>query len=349
MRRISIGIIFFLLVLFPFPFVHADRGMIPVFPEVSVYEPGQKAIVAWNGQEEILILSTDVISSSETLVVELLPLPSKPEIEIASFQSFEEIQRLIWEEGLNRFMYSTKGEARSGSVEVVFHEKIGAHNITVVKAVDATELVDWIGNFLQANSVDKTVSLGDFESVVKDYMGRGFRYYALDLITVTSDEKSVDPILYKFNSSFLYYPLVITSPVPGETEIILFLLTEAQVNEDYQPMQKAYYRVVGEISKPIEFVLSKGELSKIDLRIGELFDDGAWLTVLKYDGNLSWLTRDLMITEEALNPAATVNVEITLPTTLIALCILLGAACTLIGVVCTLLIMRSKKEEAKTG
>jgi len=349
LRRVSIGIIFFLLVLFPVSSVHADRGMIPVFPEVSVYEPGQKAIVAWNGQEEILILSTDVISSSETLVVELLPLPSKPEVEIASFQSFEEIQRLIWEEGLNRFMYSTRGEARSGSMEVVFHEKIGAHNITVVKAADATELVDWIENFLQANSVDKTVSLEDFESVVKDYMGRGFRYYVLDLITVTPDERSVDPILYRFNSSFLYYPLVITSPVPGETEIILFLFTEAKVNKDYQPMQKAYYRVVGEISKPIEFVLSKGELSKIDLRIGELFDDGAWLTVLKYDGNLSWLTRDLMITEEALNPAATVNVEITLPTTLIALCILLGAACTLVGVVCTLLIMHSKKEEAKTG
>lgn len=349
MRRVSTGIVFFLLVLFSVSSVYADRGMIPISPEVSVYEPGQKAIVAWNGQEEILILSTDVTSSSETLVLELLPLPSEPEVEIASFRAFEEIQRLIWEEGVNLHYGISNDEARAASVEVLFHEEIGAHDITVVRATGAVELVDWIENFLQANNVNETVSLGDFEPVVKDYMGRGFRYYVLDLITVTPDERSVDPILYRFTSNFLYYPLVITSPVPGETEIILFLLTEGKVDKDYQPMRKTYYRVPGESFKPIEFALSKGDLSKIDLRIGELFEDGAWLTVLKYDGTLSWLTRDLMIAKEALNPAITMNIEVILPSTLIVLCILLGSACTLAGVVCTLLITRSKKEPTKTG
>ncbi|MDH5662887.1 MAG: DUF2330 domain-containing protein [Candidatus Bathyarchaeota archaeon] len=365
LRRVSIGIVFFLLVLFSVSFVYADRGLITVSPEVSVYEPGQKAVVAWNGQEEILILSTDVTSSSETLVLELLPLPSEPEVEAASFRSFEEIQRLIWEEGVNLYMGRGYDEIKANSVEVVFHEEIGAHNITVVKATDAGELVDWIENFLQTNNVNETVSLGDFEPVVKDYMGRGFRYYVLDLITVTPDEKSVDPILYWFRSSFLYYPLVITSPVPGETEITLFLLTEGKVDKNYQPMRRAYYQVWGtEGWKPIEFILSKGDLSKIDLRIGELFDEGAWLTVLTYEGSLSWLTRDLMISEEAPNLATPVNVEVTLPSlspsipvdvevilpsTLIALCILLGATCTLAGVVCTFLITRSEKKTGKSG
>jgi hypothetical protein len=321
--------------------------MIPVSSEVSVYEPGQKAIVAWNGEEEILILSTDVTSSSETLVLELLPLPSEPEVEAASFESFEEIQRLIWDEGMNQFMYPSEDGARSGSVEVVFHEEIGAHNITVVRAKDAGELVDWIEDFLKANGVDESVSLGDFEPVVKDYMGRGFRYYVLDMITVTSDERSVDPIFYRFNSDFLYYPLVITSPVPGETDIVLFLLTEGKVYDDYQPLQKAYY-LGTERPKPIEFPLSKGDASKIHLAMGELFKDGAWLTVLKYNGKLSWLTSDLMIAEEVLDPGDTLNVEIVLPSTVIALCILLGAACTIAGVVSTLIITRPKKEAAKT-
>jgi hypothetical protein len=347
LRRVPIGIVFFLLVLFSVSFVYADRCMIPVSSEVSVYEPGQKAIVAWNGEEEILILSTDVTSSSETLVLELLPLPSEPEVEAASFESFEEIQRLIWDEGMNQFMYPSEDGARSGSVEVVFHEEIGAHNITVVRAKDAGELVDWIEDFLKANGVDESVSLGDFEPVVKDYMGRGFRYYVLDMITVTSDERSVDPIFYRFNSDFLYYPLVITSPVPGETDIVLFLLTEGKVYDDYQPLQKAYY-LGTERPKPIEFPLSKGDASKIHLAMGELFKDGAWLTVLKYNGKLSWLTSDLMIAEEVLDPGDTLNVEIVLPSTVIALCILLGAACTIAGVVSTLIITRPKKEAAKT-
>jgi len=343
LRRIYIVIALSILVALSFPSVYADRGMIPVSPEVSVYEPGQKAILAWNGQEEIMILSTDVTSSQETLVLEILPLPSKPNVEAASFQSFEEIQRLIWEEGVNRFMYSTKDGARSGSVEVLFHEEIGAHNITVVMAGDASELVSWMGDFLAKSGVKEGISLGNFEPVLEDYMNRGFRYYALDLITVSTEERSVNPILYRFHSNFLYYPLVITSPVDGDTEITLFLLTEGKVDEDYWPMQKAHYMVSGGAWQPIEFVLSKGDLSKIDLRVGEIFQDGAWLTVLKYEGKLSLLSRDLMISEEPINPATTINVEVTVPPTLIALCVLLGAVSTLAGVITTLLITRSKK------
>ena len=349
MRRIWILILAFILVAICFPVVNADRGLISVSPEVSVYEPGQKAILAWNGQEEIMILSTDVTASQDALVLELLPLPSQPDVEAASFQAFEEMQRLIWEEGVNLYYGLGKDGARAGSVEVVFHEEIGAHDITVVKATDAAELVDWMQNFLQANNVTETISLGDFEPAVENYMGRGFHYYVLDLITVGPDEKSVDPILYRFDSTYLYYPLLITSPVEGETEITLFLLTEGKVEEDYRPMLKVNYRIPGESLRSIEVLLSKGDLSKIDLRIGGLFEDGAWLTVLKYDGNLSWLTRDLMISKEAINPATTVDVEVILPYTLIVSCILLGAVCTLAGVVFGLLITRSMKELARIG
>ncbi len=322
------------------PLVYADRGMIPVEPEVSVYEPGQKAILGWNGHEEVMILSTDVTSSRETLVVEILPLPSKPAVEAASFQSFEEVQRLIWDEGLNMFMYDTEGKARSGSVEVVFHEQIGAHNITVVTASVTSELSSWMENFLKSSGIEYDVSLGNFESVVEDYMERGFRYYVLDLITVSSEEKSVDPILYKFNSDFLYYPLVITSPLGGNTEITLFVLTEDKIDEDYLPFQKASYRVLSGSWKPIEFVLSKGDLSKIDLRIGEIFQHKAWLTVLTYNGQVNWLNKDLMISATP-TTEPTINVEVSLPPTIIVLSILLGAVFTLAGVISTLLITRS--------
>lgn len=321
--------------------------MIPISPEISVYEPGQKAIIAWNGQEEIMILSTDVTSTQQTMVLEILPLPSKPVVEAAAFQSFEELQSMIWEEGINQLMYSGRNDARSGSVEVLFHEQIGAHNITVVKASDTSELVNWAGAFLAENAVNKSISLGGFESAIEDYMNRGFRHYALDLITFYPEERSVNPILYRFESSFLYYPLRITSPVAGNSEITLFLLTKGKMDEDYWPMQRALYRVDGGASRPIEFVLSKGDLSKIDLRIGGLLQDGAWLTVLKYEGELNLLTKDLMISEDALTPS--INVEVTVPTTTIFLSFLLGVASTLAGSVITLLIIHAKKHYARNN
>jgi hypothetical protein len=326
--------------------VYADRGMIPINPEVSVYEPGQKAILTWNGHQEIMILSTDVSSNQQTLVLEILPLPSKPTVEAGSFQSFEEIQNLIWNEGLNIMTYDSKNEARSGTVEVVFHEEIGAHNITVVKATDAPELSSWMNNFTGDNSINDKVSLGNFETTVKDYMNRGFNYYVLDLITVSSEERSVDPILYKFNSDFLYYPLVITSPIGGDTEITLFVLTEEKIDNDNFPFQKAQYRINEGERKPIEFVLSKGDLSKIDLRIGEIFEYKAWLTVLKFDGEASSLNKDLMISEY-LPTEPIINVEVSFPPITIALSILLGAVSTLAGAALTLLITRLKFRKEK--
>ncbi|MCJ7560066.1 hypothetical protein MUO79_05550, partial [Candidatus Bathyarchaeota archaeon] len=58
LRAIQVAVLAFLLVYVSLPLVHADRGGLPIIPGVSIYEPGQKAIVAWNGNEEILILST---------------------------------------------------------------------------------------------------------------------------------------------------------------------------------------------------------------------------------------------------------------------------------------------------
>jgi hypothetical protein len=328
----------------PLQAVHADRGLIPVTASVSIYEPGQKAILAWNGHEQIMILSTNVVSGGETLLLEVMPLPSQPAVEAASVQSFEEIQNLIYGEGTSLYHFGTRNDATSKTVEVVFNEQIGAHNITVVKAANTAELVDWADTFLAGSGLTQQISLGKFESAVRAYMSRGFRYYALDLITVSPAEKSVEPLLYRFNSSFLYYPLLITSPVVGNTDITLFLLTKGKVVADYMPFYKAYYKLSSWNHPPIEFVLSKGDLSRIDLRIGELFQDEAWLSVLRYKGSAGLLTDDLMISEKALFPTVgSSGNEVVMPTALVVLCIALGAVAALAGVVVTFLITRSKK------
>ncbi|KPV63209.1 MAG: hypothetical protein AOA65_1408 [Candidatus Bathyarchaeota archaeon BA1] len=321
--------------------VYADRGMIPIQPEVSVYEPGQKAIIAWNGREEILILSTDVLSNGETFVLEMLPLPSNPSrVELASFKSFEEINKKIWGRGFKT--YGERSLKVEEGVEIVFREKIGTHDITIVKAADTSELVRWMTVFLRNSNITKEVSLQNFEPVVEDYMARGFRYYVLDIITVSPEQRSVEPILYRFNTSFLYYPLKITSPVGGNTQITLFILTEGSIQDGYHPLRMAGYQTPNGW-EPIKIWLSSGELSKIDIRIGGLLNDGAWLTVLTYNGRLDALTDDLMIAEEAITPT---NQGSTPLGFIIALSVILGATCTLAGVVTTFLIMRSK-ERAK--
>ena len=74
----------------------ADRGLMPIDGTVQIYEPGQKAIIAWNGTEEILILATDVYGDDSTQVLEVIPLPSLPRIELGNITSFKAINRLIY-------------------------------------------------------------------------------------------------------------------------------------------------------------------------------------------------------------------------------------------------------------
>ncbi len=290
-----------LLLLSFFPTARADRGIIPIDPDVSVYEPGQKAIIAWNGDEEILILSTDVNAGRDTYALEVMPLPSNPEaIEAASFESFVEIENLIWDYAPHVLGRNFYGADQTEGVEVTFHEKIGAHDITVVEAADAAELIEWAEGFLEANGISQIISIQQFESVIEDYMRRGFRHFVLDLIETSLQEESVEPILYRFETSFLYYPLKISSPIPGDTAITLFVLTNQRLQSaapyDYYPFNLAYYHS-GNHQTPIQFNPTNGELSIIDLRIGELFEDDAWLTVLTYEGKLARLTRDLTITQ----------------------------------------------------
>src|SRR5687768_2011865 len=60
--------------------------------KVSVFEPKQRALILWNGEEEILLLSTDQRSSQRTAVLEVIPLPSEPKVQLGKFETFEKAQ-----------------------------------------------------------------------------------------------------------------------------------------------------------------------------------------------------------------------------------------------------------------
>ena len=342
MRKLSLSLFFalvFMVLLSSASTALADRGMIPIEPSVSIYEPGQKAIIAWNGQEETLILSTDVHAADNTLALEIMPLPSNPkQIKKASFESFIAIQDLISKHAPEVFGRNYLGPESTKSVEVTFHEKIGAHDITVVEASDALELTTWAEDFLESNHIGREISLRKFETVIEDYMARGFRFFVLDLVQMSASQKSVEPILYRFETSFLYYPLKISSPISGDTKITLFLLTNGKIENPlyfspWNALRKAFYRSPSRW-EPIEFNLSRGQLGIIDLRIAEMFQNGACLTVMEYEGPLSGLTKDLMIAEGDLENPSQVdsqgNVAFFIFVGMVA-----GATCTLAGVILT--------------
>lgn len=280
------------------PTAFADRGMVPI-SEVSVYGPGQKAIIAWDGAEEILILSADVYASDSSTVLEILPLPSEPdEIKKGDFTSFVRIQELIrehspqplWDKFKGRFV-APAGEGRD--IEILFHEKIGAHDITVVKAEDSGELIEWAEKFLSDQGIGHQISSSkiELESLVESYIREGIKFFVFDLIEVSSTPQSIEPISYRFRTDFLYFPLKISALASGNTSIDLFLLTPQPIDPRQLPRLLNFSRFHG--GKPIEFKLDVSELGDID--IGTLLRRDGWLTALKYEGDVRNLRTDLKL------------------------------------------------------
>jgi len=263
----------------------ADSGWIPI-GVAEVYEPGQKAIIAWDGENEILILATDVRADSDTMALEIFPLPSEPEkIEEGDFSSFTRIAELIEDE----FKYQQPWwdcapyQKAGNGVEIVFHKKIGRHDIWVAKANDAGEFTQWAEDFLAQNEIEHEISSPELESLVGDYIGEGIDFFVFDLVEISSEDRSVEPIVYQFKTDFLYYPLKISSIIPGYTEIRLFLLTPKPLEPEHLPENESGGIRVAQTSsgKRIQFELDAEELESIDPRLEGLLGGPAWLTALE--------------------------------------------------------------------
>jgi hypothetical protein len=309
----------------------ADKGIVSI-GVTEVYEPGQKAIIGWDGEREVMILATDVYADEDTIALEIFPLPSQPDrIEKGEFDSFIRLAELIRKEYKppdHWWDCAHEGEEKGPGVEIVFHEKIGAHDIWVVKANDAAEFAEWAEDFLARNGIDYEIfpqeqRPEDFvafqpatvpsplERMVGDYIQEGIDFFVFDLIEISPDPRSVEPIVYQFKTDYLYYPLKISSIIPGYTEIRLFLLTPKPLDPEHLPENElGGIRVAQADGKQIQFALDTEELESIDPRLEELLGGPAWLTALEsYDPRyreeyyrtfpipLSSLDEDVKITE----------------------------------------------------
>jgi len=276
-----------------FPEAFADMGGFSP-AGYSVFEEAQKAIIAWNGTDEILILSTDVKASQETSVVRLIPLPAEPSVEKGTKSSFSHVQSLI------RYFYDFYGAwvriestglagweslAQLCGVDIVFHDEIGAHSITVVRADVAEELISWIEGFLSDLEIEYSELPSELEGLVSQYLDDEIRYFVLDVITVSSDVKSVEPLTYTFKTTSLYYPLTITSLFSGDTEISLCTLTSGELADD-AILEQGFDRKV-------RFRVKLGTLSKIDSALSQMFTSPPYLCLYKHSAPVSSFRSDI--------------------------------------------------------
>ena len=287
----------FSILLFP-SLLFADMGMVIWPPKVHLDQSAQNAIVAWDGQEEIIILSVDVESDATATALRILPLPSNPsEIKEGSFDSFEKLVEIMNKKiEVIRAEFRALGEeatAPTPGVEITFHEKIGAHDVTVVKVNDADYFINWIGNFAIEKGLEvKQISEG-FKKGVENYLKRDLKYFVFDIIEIKKGEESINPLIYRFESDYFYYPMLISGIseiAESKGTINVFVIAENEIPET--PFHQFGF---GWWGVGVEIELTQEELGEVNEDIAGLFSSGAKVRKISYHGNLNIIKKDFMI------------------------------------------------------
>lgn len=293
-KSLIVVFVFFLVIGLPFfgaILSSGDGGMIS-FYKIPVYEPGQKAIISWNGEQEIMILSVDVYSENSTKALHMVPFPSLPQVELGTLNSFEKINELTM---ANRYIYKGMGwdgvsiMSENSAIEIVFNEKVGPHNITAVKINSSQDFSLWVNEFLSDKGITDLELPDDLDLIIDNYIKQNITYFVFDIIDLNVEEKSVDPIIYKFDTEYLFFPLEISSIIEGKTKITLALITPPNLPINIMPLQKlGFYR-------GFDKIISKSDLYEISEKIAEIFNDNGYLELFTGYFSLPDLKNDVVV------------------------------------------------------
>ncbi|MBN2498253.1 MAG: DUF2330 domain-containing protein [Deltaproteobacteria bacterium] len=274
----------------------ADRGSIPFKPHVQIFEPNQRAMIAWNGAREILLLSTDLRASAPTKVLEVLPLPAEPEVKKGDVEVFRRATELInrkiaqphLAEARTRGM--TKSAAQVPAGEVTFHKKIGAHDVSVTHVLDAAGFVSWVEAYLKKSGVGTPEIPPALKAVVEEYLSERFTWFVFDVVELDEQPKTNEAIEYSFATDRLYYPLKITRTESGFTTVDLLVLTP-RLLRNFPGIPASRVQLAHE---PVS--ISRRELESLSRPMAELLGRQAEykLRIWKVSGRLRDFTADLI-------------------------------------------------------
>ena len=217
---------------------HADKGPVLWQEGVQLRQEAQKAIILHNAAEEVLILATELKASRETEILEFIPFPSEPEVSLATGNPLEEAARLINRKGLVFTFSSPEGvkggaEKTTAPVEIRLSKTIGLHDVTVVKINAIDHFERWLEDFFRSKGIraDRE-KLSAVHRNAQDYIGRGLAYFVFDQVRVSESVRLVEPLIYRFKTDRIYYPLKTSNLIGGSGIVELILVLPGSITED---------------------------------------------------------------------------------------------------------------------
>jgi len=206
------------------PRILADMGRI-LTSDATVQETGQRAIILHNLTEEVLILGTDLEGVGPAGLLRFIPFPSEPRVGVAPADVFRSLAALVEAKHLRYVSFTKSRGARPGqAVEVRLAERLGAHDLTVIRVNRPEEFRAWVDDHFRTRHLPPAADLDAVSQVVGDYVRDGCTWFVIDQVQLPAGPRSVDPLVVTFRSDQLYYPLRTSNTFGGRGDITLFLI-----------------------------------------------------------------------------------------------------------------------------
>ena len=187
---------------------------IPRYDEY-VYAPSQKAAIVWDGTTETMILSTKITMEQPQDVAWVVPIQSKekPEVSAGDIGIFYNITLLLSPAPRSKGWLSTGFGGMSNelgldsSVEILEEKKVDIYDIAILRATNASVLLDWL------NSNGFSTS-NDAEPILDYYVNQDDFYFIANRINLENvysnfsytqnDSICTDMIIDKYQMGYWY-------------------------------------------------------------------------------------------------------------------------------------------------
>jgi hypothetical protein len=135
-------IVIILFVFFVPHLVYADGGFVSNIFE-DVFAPDQKAAISFDGNNEIMILSTKVKSNELTNFGWIIPIKSteKPEVELGNISIFYDLSD-YFKPPRKLEVFGTAGGLEA--IEILEVKELDIYDITILRATDSNQLYNWL-------------------------------------------------------------------------------------------------------------------------------------------------------------------------------------------------------------
>lgn len=176
------------------PALFADGCFVTDNYAQDVYAPDQKAVIAWDGATETIILSTKLQARDMANFGWIIPIKAteKPDVALGNAKIFYELSDYFKPIEKKDFLpaYATLGlEAKSGTdgVEVLETKKLDVYDITILRATDADQLYKWINS-------NKFRLPAKAKAVLRPYTNKDFFFITVTLDLLNQYKNDLDRI-----------------------------------------------------------------------------------------------------------------------------------------------------------